>query len=185
MPLPTCQCFTSFTQKAKLDAIYCALLEISEAGGGDSGSSFILGEIRYLSGPTVPALWITATGQAVSRATYADYFALVGTTYGAGNGTTTFNVPDLRARACVAPDGGANRLTNQGGGGMNGGTAGSAGGEETHSLSGSEIAGNVQAGGDIAAGTDFATDVLGGSSDPHNNVQPTLIVGAAIIYVGV
>ena len=42
------------------------------------------------------ASWLTCDGTAVSRTTYASLFALIGTTYGAGNGTTTFNLPDMR-----------------------------------------------------------------------------------------
>jgi microcystin-dependent protein len=45
-----------------------------------------------------PTGWLLCDGTAVSRTTYADLFALTGTTYGAGDGATTFNVPDLRAR---------------------------------------------------------------------------------------
>lgn len=44
-----------------------------------------------------PAGWLKANGQAVSRTTYAGLFSAIGTTYGPGNGSTTFNVPDLRA----------------------------------------------------------------------------------------
>lgn len=40
--------------------------------------------------------WVHADGSAISRTTYADYFALIGTTRGAGDGTTTFNIPDTR-----------------------------------------------------------------------------------------
>ena len=40
--------------------------------------------------------WISCNGQAVNRTTYSDLFSIIGTTYGAGNGTTTFNIPDLR-----------------------------------------------------------------------------------------
>lgn len=42
--------------------------------------------------------WLICDGAAVSRTTYADLFAAIGTTYGAGNGSTTFNLPDLRGR---------------------------------------------------------------------------------------
>ena len=49
-------------------------------------------------GAAVPAGWLRADGTAVSRVTYAELFAVVGTTYGAGDGSTTFNVPDLRQR---------------------------------------------------------------------------------------
>lgn len=56
----------------------------------------------------VPAGWLLCFGQAVSRTTYADLFTAIGTLYGAGNGSTTFNLPDLR---CVVPVG----KTNMGG----------------------------------------------------------------------
>lgn len=49
-------------------------------------------------GTTAPALWLMANGQAVSRSTYADLFAVIGTTYGAGDGSSTFNLPDLTNR---------------------------------------------------------------------------------------
>jgi hypothetical protein len=45
---------------------------------------------------SVPTGWLAANGAAVSRATYATLFAAIGTTYGAGNASTTFNLPDLR-----------------------------------------------------------------------------------------
>jgi microcystin-dependent protein len=45
---------------------------------------------------TEPAGWLKCNGQAVSRTTYAELFAILGTTFGAGNGSTTFNVPDYR-----------------------------------------------------------------------------------------
>ncbi|QIN93916.1 tail protein [Microbacterium phage Arete] len=47
---------------------------------------------------TVPAEFLFCTGQAVSRTTYATLFGVIGTTYGTGDGSTTFNVPDLRSR---------------------------------------------------------------------------------------
>ncbi len=45
---------------------------------------------------TPPEGWLVCDGRAVSRTTYAALFALVGTSYGSGNGSTTFNLPDLR-----------------------------------------------------------------------------------------
>jgi microcystin-dependent protein len=60
---------------------------------------------------TAPAGFLLCDGAAVLRADYADLFTAVGTAYGAGNGTTTFNVPDLRGRAPVGVDGTAGRLT--------------------------------------------------------------------------
>ena len=79
---------------------------------------------------------------AVSRATYSDLFAAIGTTYGAGDGSTTFNLPDLRGRVAAGRDdmGGsaANRITN-GGSGIVGTTLGAAGGAETHTLTTAQI----------------------------------------------
>jgi len=48
---------------------------------------------------TPPAKWLICDGSAVSRATYAALFAVLGTVYGVGNGTTTFNLPDFRDRS--------------------------------------------------------------------------------------
>jgi microcystin-dependent protein len=56
------------------------------------------GAIMAFGGVSAPTGWLLCDGSAVSRATYADLFAAIGTTYGVGNGTTTFNLPDLRQR---------------------------------------------------------------------------------------
>ena len=48
------------------------------------------------AGTSAPSGWLACDGSAVSRTTYATLFSVIGTTWGAGNGTTTFNVPDLR-----------------------------------------------------------------------------------------
>jgi microcystin-dependent protein len=47
---------------------------------------------------------MVCAGQAISRTTYAALFSLIGTTFGAGDGSTTFNLPDLRGRVVAAPD---------------------------------------------------------------------------------
>lgn len=54
------------------------------------------------SGP--PSGWLWCAGQAVSRARYAALFAAIGTTYGSGDGSLTFNVPDLRGRLPIGLD---------------------------------------------------------------------------------
>jgi len=62
-----------------------------------SGASGIRpGTVAHFAAATAPAGWIKANGAAVSRTAYAGLFLAIGTTYGAGDGTTTFNVPDLR-----------------------------------------------------------------------------------------
>lgn len=54
------------------------------------------GTVAAFAGSNAPAGWLKCAGQAVSRATYGALFAYIGTTYGAGDGSTTFNVPDMR-----------------------------------------------------------------------------------------
>jgi microcystin-dependent protein len=55
------------------------------------------GSVIAFAGQTEPAGWLLCQGQAVSRTTYADLFAIIGTTYGVGDNIATFNLPDLRA----------------------------------------------------------------------------------------
>lgn len=55
------------------------------------------GAVMYFAGRNAPTGWLKANGAAVSRTTYAALFAAIGTTYGAGDGRSTFNLPDLRA----------------------------------------------------------------------------------------
>ena len=95
------------------------------------------GALMPFAGTTAPSGWLLCYGQTVSRTTYAALFAIIGTTYGAGDGSSTFTLPDLRGRVIAGQDdmGGtsANRLTNQTGG-LDGDTLGAAGGAETHTL---------------------------------------------------
>lgn len=71
---------------------------------GDTGVSraqptalpFLVGQVCFFAQNAVPDGFLKANGAAVSRTTYAALFAAIGTTYGAGNGSTTFNLPDFR-----------------------------------------------------------------------------------------
>ncbi len=54
------------------------------------------GIVLPFAGTTAPAGWLLCQGQTVNRITYAALFAVIGTTYGAGDGSTTFGVPDMR-----------------------------------------------------------------------------------------
>ena len=105
------------------------------SGGVPVNSAGIIGEVRMFAGPSasVPSQWYLCYGQAVSRTTYASLFAVIGTTYGAGDHSTTFNLPDCRGRVGVGKDdmGGsaANRITS-GVSGINGATLGAAGGNQ-------------------------------------------------------
>ncbi len=55
-----------------------------------------VGSVVYMAGNSAPSGYLIANGQAVSRTTYSALFAVIGATYGAGDGSTTFNLPDLR-----------------------------------------------------------------------------------------
>lgn len=84
----------------------------------------------YIEGAwtTAPAGYLLANGAAVSRATYANLFAVIGTTYGAGDGSTTFNLPDTRGRTSMA-------LSTE----TEFNTLGKKGGEKTHTLTVAEM----------------------------------------------
>lgn len=76
------------------------------------------GSIFYYSGPTVPSGYLEGTGAAVSRTTFSNLFANIGTTYGNGDGTSTFNLPDCRASYIAGndPTNATGRLTGLAGG---------------------------------------------------------------------
>lgn len=57
-------------------------------------ASGLIGEVKYFAGTSVPSGYLLCDGAAVSRTTYADLFAAIGTTHGSGDGSTTFNLPD-------------------------------------------------------------------------------------------
>lgn len=68
------------------------------------------GSVMATARSTAPTGYLLCQGQAISRTTYAVLFAAIGTTHGNGDGTTTFNLPDLRGRVPVGVDAGANRV---------------------------------------------------------------------------
>lgn len=73
-------------------------------GGSGSGGGVPPGLLVPFSGGAEPSGWLFANGQAVLRSQYPGLFARIGTTFGAGDGSTTFNVPDLRGRLAVGLD---------------------------------------------------------------------------------
>lgn len=161
------------------------------AGGG----MVPVGAVFPYAGSSAPSGYLLCFGQAVSRSDYANLFTAISTTYGAGDGSTTFNVPDLRGRVVAGQDdmGGssANRLTDQSGG-VDGDTLGDVGGSETHTLTTTEMPTHthtylkpVTVGGSgnlVADGVGSVTDSTGsaGSGGAHNNVQPTIILNYII-----
>ena len=90
------------------------------------------GFIKDFAGTSAPTGYLACDGSAVSRTTYAALFSAIGTTWGTGDGSTTFNVPNLQRKTTVGSGGtGSTVLAN---------TVGSLGGEETHTLTAGESA---------------------------------------------
>ena len=69
---------------------------ISAANLTNAPNPILPGTIAYVGMNSTPTGWLKANGAAVSRTTYAALFSAIGTTYGSGDGSTTFNLPDLR-----------------------------------------------------------------------------------------
>lgn len=162
--------------------------------GGDVAPGIIMED----GAATAPAGWLLCYGQAISRTTYSAIFARYSTTFGVGDNSTTFNLPDIRGRVVAGQDdmGGtsANRLTGVTGS-VDGDVLGGTGGEETHVLTIAELAAHAHtiqgdgggssssglqgtAGGGPIAGPTSTSTV--GSGTAHNNVQPTIILNKII-----
>ena len=78
-------------------------ITINSSGGG--GTADIAGSIKLWGGSTEPTDWMFCDGRALSRDAYPSLFAKIGTTYGAGDGTTTFNLPNITNRFAVGAGG--------------------------------------------------------------------------------
>jgi len=161
---------------------------------GNSDSQGMTGEIRIWAAASAPSGWALCEGQAISRTTFAALFALLGTNYGAGDGSSTFNVPDMRGRVPVGFDSTQTEFD----------TRGKTGGEKTHLLTSAEMpshthtqnshAHSIQGNGALTdgspgtlyqiqngtfygfrtAGTNAATatNQNTGGGGAHNNIQP-------------
>ena len=88
-----------------------------------------VGSISLFAGTTAPNGWLICDGSAVSRTTYANLFSVIGTTYGTGDGSTTFNIPDLQGRVPVGYKSSDTSFD----------TIGETGGEKTHTLTTNEL----------------------------------------------
>jgi len=145
----------------------------------------ITGEIRMWSTASAPTGWLIANADAVSRTTYAALFAVVGTAYGVGDGSTTFNLPDFRGRTPIgagtgdATDATAHALADKEG-------------TETHTLITAEMPAHTHTYGftanAVGAGTAPGTSSAftegntgsAGSGAAHNNLQPSLTINFII-----
>ncbi|RTM11540.1 MAG: phage tail protein [Bradyrhizobiaceae bacterium] len=104
---------------------------------GFFGSPYLvpIGGLIDYTGATAPnSAFVIPAGQSISRATYASFFALVGTTFGSGDGSSTFNVPDLRGRVVAMLDSSLS-IVNSATVYPDGNTRGATGGGQTSQLS--------------------------------------------------
>ena len=152
------------------------------------------------AGTSAPTGYFLCDGSAKSRTTHSALFGVIGTTYGVGDGSTTFNIPDLRGRVIAGQDsdsgGFANRLTTAKSG-INGDNLGAFGGLEDHLLTAAQsgLPEHTHGGGSSSSNTNGAAGdpaftyvtqtqgVTGGAqpaSSAHNNVQPTIILNYII-----
>lgn len=138
------------------------------------------GAVLPYAASSAPTGYLLCNGAAVSRTTYGTLFALISTTYGIGDGTTTFNVPDMRANVPAGYKSGD----------ANFGTLGGAVGEAAHTLTNNEMPAhthpgtyNSTAGGGGGSLTASATSALTpvtsavpsqGGGAAHNTIQPSL-----------
>lgn len=164
-----------------------------------------IGDIKHSVRSDDHAGWIKCDGRAVSRATYSYLFAVIGTSFGVGNGTSTFNLPDSQGRVLGS--------VGTGTGIANPRTTGERVGTETVTLTEAQMpshshgvtdpghthsyqnqAGNNGPGGFSDAAdndeynqttgsntTGITIDATGGGG-AHNNMQPTLFVGNVFIF---
>lgn len=111
------------------------------------------GTLLDFAGTSAPTGYLACDGSAVSRTVYATLFSAISTTWGAGDGSTTFNLPDFRRRTAVG-SGGSGTATL-------GNAVGNTGGAETHTLVTAELA---------AHGHTFSGTTSGQSAD-HYHMQ--------------
>lgn len=151
-----------------------------------------IGAVIAYSGSNEPSGWLICDGRAISRTNYSNLFNVIGTTYGAGDGSTTFNLPDYRDKVPVGLDSNDSDFD----------TLGKTGGEKEHKLIVNEIpshnhnatvAGKTAWGGQSskafeAGGAGYAPSggVAGigisktGNDQPHNNLQPYIVTNYII-----
>ena len=149
------------------------------------------GDLKMSAAIAAPAGWLVCDGRAVSRGTYAALYAAIGTSFGAGDGSTTFNLPDGRGRVLVGAGAGT---------GLTARALGVKGGEEAHAVTVAEMpvhyhatldgayfvvttgANFVPASGGTAVGGTNNENVTGpaGGSGAHNNMQPFVAVNVLI-----
>lgn len=158
-----------------------------------------VGSILMYGGTTAPTGWLLCNGSPFSRTTYGTLFGIIGTAYGVGDGSTTFNVPDMQGRIAMGAGAGKGVTGTAVNTGTPTGTAltvrtrGQWGGEETHTLLTAEIPSHThsykiadQGGGGSPANStggplgSVSSTGSAGSDGAHANLQPYMVVNFII-----
>lgn len=152
-----------------------------------SAGTALTGMMFFFPGPiaNVPSIALACFGQAISRVTFSALFAKIGTTWGIGDGSTTFNLPDFRGRVPAGLDnmGGtpANRLTSTTMS-PDGNTVGATGGAQTESTTVPlSVAGNIVVGGTVSTafgGSPVFANGGGGVATDFNHVHNGTFTGS-------
>jgi microcystin-dependent protein len=121
-----------------------------------------VGIVHAYAGATAPESYLLCDGAAISRSTFPKLFAAIGTAYGVGDGSTTFNLPDLRGRVPVGEDGAAGRVAAND-------ARGQAAGLENHTLAAAE--------GSVPTHGHGVTDPGHMHQPPNAFSSPTFMVG--------
>jgi microcystin-dependent protein len=123
--------------------------------GGTVYADSPIGTILPFGGSTQPLGWLFCRGQAVSRTTYADLFAVIGTSFGAGDGSTTFNLPNFQGKVPAGYNSGDSNFN----------VIGKTGGEATHKLTIAEMPSHAHDA-KTSGGANMA--ILGDGNGNHN-----------------
>jgi microcystin-dependent protein len=153
--------------------------------------TLVVGSIQIWPSDTIPYGWLLCNGQAVSRTDYSELFATIGTTHGSGDGSTTFNVPDMRDYIVIGKSSTDTNID----------TIGKKYGSKTHTLATTEMpehkhgfraikdyintdsdnanggAKAMNAAGDNNGYTNYSTSAIdnAGGGQAHNNMQPSIV----------
>lgn len=170
-------------------------LETNGSGILSFGDVLPVGTVLPFAGSGAQTGWLYCNGQAANRTTYSVLFTAIGTTYGVGDGSSTFNLPDLRGRVPAGLDvdasGFANRITVTASD-VSGTVLGSTGGSQTHILTAGELptsatyqketshGGQSGTAGSGLAQSPAQTALTGANNEAHLNLQPTIILNYII-----
>ena len=150
------------------------ILNVGLDGVYNNLDDFMAGQVVFMASATIPAGWLECNGATVSRATYATLFAAIGTAYGAGDGATTFQLPDLRGEFIRGADRGRGVDTGR--------AVASAQGDAIRNITGRHTAvDSVTATGAFRTLPNVSTDssAPGGSTSPQVEFDASLVVPTA------